>query len=244
MKTLWIFTFYLCIASSYNALAQSPEEEVLKKLALRETEIYREGNLEGWRALMSQNAKTNRLYSGNGFYTGQVGWKPIDSLFTLYMTRPLTKATTYNSDYIIEVSDRLAWMAYNQRTDFENDSLISTGTREFRTFVKEGDQWKISSLMTIDTLSYAPTTNPEIVENLFNTTGYTFLEENKINEALEIFKLNATIYPNAWNTYDSLGEAYAAAGNKKLAIENYQKSLELNPENDNGREWLDKLNEE
>ncbi|WP_373516677.1 nuclear transport factor 2 family protein, partial [Pricia sp.] len=160
MKTLLIFTFYLCIAGLYNSLAQSHEEEVLKKLALRETEIFREGNLEGWRALMSQNSKTNRLYSGNGFYTGQVGWKPIDSLFTLYMTNPLSKATIHNSDYIIEVSDKLAWMAYNQRTDFENDSLTSTGTREFRTFVKEGNQWKISSLMTIDTLSYTPTTNP------------------------------------------------------------------------------------
>ncbi|WP_373517457.1 tetratricopeptide repeat protein [Pricia sp.] len=239
MKKLLIFTIF--IAALYSALAQSPEEEVLKKLALRETDIYWEGNLEGWRALMSQNAKTNRLYSGNGFYVSQVGWKPIDSLMALYNTVPRTKATTSNSDYIIEVSDRLAWMAYNQRTDFENDSLTSTGTREFRTFVKEGNEWKISSLMTIDTLSYAPTTNPQMVENLFNTAGYSFLGENKINEALEIFKLNVTLYPDSWNTYDSLGEAYAASGNKKLAIENYLKSLELNPENDNGREWLSKL---
>lgn len=95
--------------------------------------------------------------------------------------------------------------------------------------------------MTIDTLSYIPSARQEVVENQLNDTGYNFLTENKINEGIEVFKLNVKLYPNAWNTYDSLGEAYAAAGNKELAIENYQKSLELNPENDNAMDWLAKL---
>ena len=37
--------------------------------------------------------------------------------------------------------------------------------------------------------------------------------------------------PNAWNVYDSLAEAYMANGEKDLAIANYKKSLELNPNN-------------
>ena len=41
--------------------------------------------------------------------------------------------------------------------------------------------------------------------------------------------------------YDSLGEAYAAAGKKELAIENYEKSLHLDPKNDNAKERLKKL---
>ncbi len=44
--------------------------------------------------------------------------------------------------------------------------------------------------------------------------------------------------PNSWNTYDSLGEGYALAGDKKLAIKNYKKSLELNPENETGKKAL------
>jgi cytochrome c-type biogenesis protein CcmH/NrfG len=40
------------------------------------------------------------------------------------------------------------------------------------------------------------------------------------------------------DVYDSLGEAYMNAGEKQLAIDNYKKSLELNPENDNAKEKL------
>jgi predicted negative regulator of RcsB-dependent stress response len=42
--------------------------------------------------------------------------------------------------------------------------------------------------------------------------------------------------------YDSLGEAYAADGNKELAILNYKKSLELDPGNQNAKQMLEQLN--
>lgn len=54
---------------------------------------------------------------------------------------------------------------------------------------------------------------------------------NKIVEAIEILKLNVEKFPNSWNTYDSLGEAYLIKGSKELAILNYEKSLKLNPKN-------------
>jgi tetratricopeptide (TPR) repeat protein len=49
------------------------------------------------------------------------------------------------------------------------------------------------------------------------------------------------MYPESGNVYDSLGEAFAAAGKKDLAIENYEKSLKLDPKNTNAVEWLKKL---
>jgi len=45
------------------------------------------------------------------------------------------------------------------------------------------------------------------------------LSTNKINEDIEVFRLNVTLRPNAWYPYDSLGGALAIAGNKKEAIE-------------------------
>ena len=44
-----------------------------------------------------------------------------------------------------------------------------------------------------------------------------------------------------WNVYDSLGEAYKKTGQKDLAIANYEKSLQLNPKNQNGIDMLKKL---
>lgn len=43
------------------------------------------------------------------------------------------------------------------------------------------------------------------------------------------------------NAYDSLGEAYMNAGDKERAIENYEKSLKLNPNNASGMANLKKL---
>jgi Flp pilus assembly protein TadD len=48
-------------------------------------------------------------------------------------------------------------------------------------------------------------------------------------------------FPSSWNVYDGLGEAFMKNGNKELAIENYKKSLQLNPGNSNAEEMLKKL---
>ncbi|HEY6230672.1 MAG TPA: serine hydrolase [Pyrinomonadaceae bacterium] len=64
-----------------------------------------------------------------------------------------------------------------------------------------------------------------------NLLGYQLLQMGKVAEAIEVFKLNVEAYPQAFNTYDSLGEAYAIHGDKELAIANYKKSLEFNPNN-------------
>ena len=83
--------------------------------------------------------------------------------------------------------------------------------------------------------------NVTIREERINNLGYSLLQQGKLAEATALLKLNVEFYPDAWNTYDSLGEAYLKAGQKDLAIANYKKSLELNPQNSNAREALKKL---
>src|SRR5579859_2717439 len=78
-------------------------------------------------------------------------------------------------------------------------------------------------------------------ESSLNTMGYHLLAQKRIDEAIKVFQLNVQEYPNASNPYDSLGEAYMTAGKKELAIKNYEKSVELNPNNKNGVEMLKKL---
>ncbi|TSA26909.1 MAG: tetratricopeptide repeat protein [Bacteroidetes bacterium] len=78
-------------------------------------------------------------------------------------------------------------------------------------------------------------------EQLMNGLGYRLLNHDRVPEAIEVFKLNATEYPGSFNVYDSLGEAYMKNGDKELAIKNYKKSLELNPENENGKKMLEQL---
>jgi hypothetical protein len=68
-------------------------------------------------------------------------------------------------------------------------------------------------------------------EGVLNSLGYTLLGNHKVKEAIQVLTLNVEAFPQSWNVYDSLGEAYDSAGEKQLAIENYQKSLDLNPSN-------------
>jgi tetratricopeptide (TPR) repeat protein len=78
-------------------------------------------------------------------------------------------------------------------------------------------------------------------EGRLNAFGYRLLNDGRTEEAIEMFKLNTKMYPESWNSYDSLGEAYLRAGKTDLAIINYQKSVELNPRNAAGVEVLRKL---
>ena len=73
---------------------------------------------------------------------------------------------------------------------------------------------------------------------------YHFLSAGKTDAALQIFQLEVQEYPKFWNAYDSLAEAFAIAGQKEQAIENYQKSVELNPQNQGGIDALKKLQEQ
>ena len=81
-----------------------------------------------------------------------------------------------------------------------------------------------------------------ISESSFNLLGYKFLNEGKNEEALEIFKLNVKEYPESFNAHGSLAEAYMKCENKEEAIKNYQKSLELNAENERAKMMLEKIN--
>jgi hypothetical protein len=79
------------------------------------------------------------------------------------------------------------------------------------------------------------------VERDINLLGYQLLGSNKLTEALEVFKINTEAYPESFNTWDSLAEAYLQHGDKELAEKNYQKSLDLNPRNGNARDVLNRL---
>jgi len=84
-------------------------------------------------------------------------------------------------------------------------------------------------------------TNYVVSENDMNNLGYLLLQQGKVKEAIEVFKLNVEAFPESFNVYDSLGEAYMTAGDNENAIINYKKSIELNPNNDGGKKMLEKL---
>ncbi|MDZ7625513.1 MAG: S41 family peptidase [Ignavibacteriaceae bacterium] len=75
----------------------------------------------------------------------------------------------------------------------------------------------------------------------FNFLGYQYLGEKKYDMAIAILTFNTEKFSGSSNVWDSLGEAYMNSGNNKLAIKNYEKSLELDPGNENARQMIAKM---
>jgi CubicO group peptidase (beta-lactamase class C family) len=84
-------------------------------------------------------------------------------------------------------------------------------------------------------------TDYNLDEAAMNSAGYRLLQSKKIDEALVVFKLNIEAFPKSSNAYDSYAEALMAKGNTEMAILNYKKSIEINPNNQNGIDSLKKL---
>jgi tetratricopeptide (TPR) repeat protein len=74
-----------------------------------------------------------------------------------------------------------------------------------------------------------------------DSPGYRLLRAERVDEASEILTLNVEEYPDAFKPYESLGEAYMVAGEPELAIEYYERSIELNPDNTNEKAMLERI---
>lgn len=74
-----------------------------------------------------------------------------------------------------------------------------------------------------------------------NAAGYVMLHRNELEEAIRVFQLNTLLYPGLSNSYDSLGEAYAAAGQTENALRAYGEALSLDPENQRLQQTVEEL---
>ena len=127
--------------------------------------------------------------------------------------------------YLDRLSQSIAKILYNQPYEQPKMSIVATLEK---TITEKGIQAGIAQYRDLKANQAA---TYDFAEPELNQLGYLLLRSGKQREAIEIFKLNVEAYPQAFNTYDSLGEAYAAVNERELAKQNYKKSVELNPNN-------------
>lgn len=133
--------------------------------------------------------------------------------------------------YTVHVYGDTAVMTHVTKQTDPHDPAPGGGA--MHVFVRQQGGWKMAGT------SAAPAQLSS--ERSINAAGYALMADKKLKEAIELFKMNVQLYPESWNVYDSLGEAYANAGDTALAIQNYEKSVQLNPKNDTGKAALAKL---
>jgi predicted alpha/beta superfamily hydrolase len=72
-------------------------------------------------------------------------------------------------------------------------------------------------------------------EGVVNRFGYQALGRKDLELAKRYFQMNVEAYPKSSNVYDSMGELLLHQGDTSQAVKQYEKSLELDPGNDNAR---------
>lgn len=75
-------------------------------------------------------------------------------------------------------------------------------------------------------------------EDALNFYGYQLLWNDKLQDAFLIFQMIVSEFPNSSNAYDSFGEINLKLDDKMQALDNYQKSLALNPDNFNAEDQI------
>ena len=246
MRKFTILCMLLCLG--FIAFGQKGEEENVKKATQAKMDAYQNRNLDAWKASWQHDAKISNTVTTHDFYNSVKGWDSLQAMMERDIKqnpKPITSMQIKLDNFSVRTGGNMAMVDYDMTfTPTTDQSLIFpyTGAAHYHTYevlVKENGQWKTNTRVV--TLPESYKANNHAAEIDLNTAGYDLLSANKINEAIDIFKLNVKLFPDSWNTYDSLGEALALAGNKKEAIENYEKSIKLNPKSDSGIAALAKL---
>ena len=105
------------------------------------------------------------------------------------------------------------------------------GTRDLLAIIEtEGIQESLKQFRSMQDQSH--TINRYLFEEwILRDLGFSLLQKEKLQEALEIFKLAVEMYPDSWETYDNLGEVYRRLGEAGNAVDCYRKVLEIDPGN-------------
>lgn len=124
------------------------------------------------------------------------------------------------------------------RTDVRRARLGSAARRVGQALADGG---VLAAEKTLQELLTRRDSGPVFDEKDFNDLGYELLQGGNVENAVYMFEKGVQLYPDSWNAYDSFGEALTRTGQKARAIENYRRSLELNPRNENARKMLKEL---
>lgn len=117
------------------------------------------------------------------------------------------------------------WQGYEQFD--EPTRLVRLELR--RIFEGEGTESGMTRLIELESIAPAEA----LTEASMNRLGYDLLREERGDAAIAVFRRNVERFPESSNVYDSLGEAYLADDQLGPALENYRRSLALDPANAN-----------
>lgn len=135
------------------------------------------------------------------------------------------------------VDDGISYYKKLKQSDFDTYNFSNQwelARLSYKLFEKNKNEGAIKTLKLL--VSELPNKSEETLEYL----GARILSENQTDKSITIYKLMVEKFPSE-KSYNGLGEAYYKNKQYDLSIENYKKSLKLNPENTNAKTMIEKI---
>ena len=235
-----IILIMLQVASLPMLFSQINTDIELQNIITRQTKALYDNNFHSWQTFWKQDEKATLRFVYNFANYEIKGWDSLSNLVKSTMAKePRQKLNVAYKNFTSRINESLAYIDFDMIFHIEGKDT-STTYHSSVVLLKEKNDWKITSLLQIDTDNLQSTDSVNL-ENSLNALGYNLLAVKHYDRAIKVFKLNVKFFPGSWNVYDSLGEAYLESGNKPYAKENYAISVKLNPKNDHGKKVLDSL---
>jgi beta-lactamase regulating signal transducer with metallopeptidase domain len=161
----------------------------------------------------------------------------------------LKKEEQKKYEYEKQMKGEASKMSAKEKTEMSWKKIVETGGENSaavyfaKALKKEGTDHAMEVMKKLKKLEASGESDIYFKEGEFNTLGYVFLFNKKVDEALTVFKVNVKMYPDSWNVYDSLGEGLLVVGKYDKSRKYYEKSIAMNPENENGKKMLAKIEE-
>lgn len=168
-------------------------------------------------------------------------WEKMRIPFTVEVDTPAVVVESLRKE--LRDLPRFSWQGWNQAAAYclqnkvNTDEALAWADRSIRMQENFNNLRTKAGLLELkgDTRTATDLRNRAMkiaTEADINGYGYQLLGAGKTDEAIEMFRKNVKDYPQSWNVYDSLGEAYDRKGEKKLAIENYQRAQNMTQDPD------------
>lgn len=209
-----MFKWYKALKS--NTILSKSQLETLTTAYILEYEGQSSYYAYGWAIYNSdRDTKIISHNGGNRIFFHDFIWLPEEDVVIIFFTNASSRE--------VELAWPIEKMVFDK--NYEAHPIKKNPFFLVANFTKHNSPEKANELFELLKNEHASAIgNSEFLNQL----GYVLFEsDNTLDWAIELFKMNADLFPNEANSWDSLGDGYKKKGDKERAIKAYQAAYKL-----------------
>jgi len=182
----------------------------------------------GWNARVEHGERILWHTGSTGGYRAYIERRPDEQLL-------IAMLTNHGNTRRVDIANAIVHILRGEPFELPGRSIAR---RLYDGIAAEGID---ASMRLYDSLRAGSAREYDFSEPELNTLGYKLLGEDRVREAVRVFERNADAFPGSSNAFDSLGDAYAQAGERERAMASYARATALDAANSHAADALVRL---